>query len=113
MAGFRRRQRQAYRLAVAQLTKQNHIRIFTQRAAQGLGKGRAVQAYLPLLDQATFTLVHKLHRIFQGQNVPVRLVIEEIDHRGQGGRFPTAGGAGDQNQAIVIGQKLRDRSRHT
>ncbi len=56
----------AYRLAVAQLTKQNHIRIFTQSAAQGLGKGRAVQAYLPLLDQATFTLVHKLHRIFRG-----------------------------------------------
>ncbi len=36
--------------------------------------------------------------------MPVRLVIEEIDHSGRGGRFPTAGGAGDQNQAIVIGQ---------
>ena len=70
-------------------------------------------AYLPLLDQATFALVHKLHRIFQGQNMPVCLMIEEIDHRGQGGRFSAAGGAGDQNQAIVIRQQFRDRSRHT
>ena len=66
MAGFRRRQRGR----IVSLSRSSPSRITSgssRSAAQGLGKGRAVQAYLPLLDQATFTLVHKLHRIFRSE----------------------------------------------
>lgn len=62
-----------------------------------------MQADLSLLNQATFALIDKLHRIFQRQNMPIRLVIKKIHHCRKGGRFAAAGCPRHQYQPTVVG----------
>ena len=52
---------------------------------------------LPLINQATLAGVHKLHRIFDGQNMLEALFVDVVDHRRQGRAFPRPRGPGHQH----------------
>ncbi|MNH31128.1 hypothetical protein D3C79_914630 [compost metagenome] len=83
--GFRRSQRQAYRLRVAQLTEHDHIRVLTQRRTQCLGKTMAVPADLALTDPATLRAVDKLDGVLEGDDMQWPLAVQVIDQGREGG----------------------------
>ena len=41
-------------------------------------------------------------RILHGNDVPVPASVDSVDHAGQGGGLARSGGAGDQNQALLL-----------
>ena len=69
--------------------------------------------HLPLLYQAAFTLVHKLHRIFERHNMAVSVMVEKIHHRRERRGFSATGRTRHQNQPAVTGEQFRDSSGHT
>jgi hypothetical protein len=73
VAGFRTGERQADGFEVAHLADQNHVRVFAQSRAQGILERQGVRTDFALVDQAFLRLVNKLDRIFDGENVAIRV----------------------------------------
>ena len=55
--------------------------------------------YLALVDQAFLGLVYEFDGIFDGEDVVVAIVVDEIDHRGQRRTLARASGTRDEDQA--------------
>ena len=52
-------------------------------------------------DQAILILVHVFHRIFDGNDVAVTILVAVVDHGGEGSGFTGAGGAYQNDQAAL------------
>src|SRR5216683_3081472 len=67
-------------------------------STDSLGKVRHVDADLALIDGALLMCVEILNRVFDGDDVPVVILVDEIDHAGEAGRLAGAGRAGDEHK---------------
>ncbi|GKN99244.1 hypothetical protein NUKP99_09900 [Klebsiella variicola] len=56
-------------------------------------------------------MMDKLHRVLQGQNMAIKMLVEMPHHRRQGGRLAAARRSGDQQQATLFRQQLAQRRR--
>ena len=102
MPGFGRCDSQADGLQVAHLAHQNRVGVFAQGRAQGGRKAVGVHAHLALVDETAFGVVNEFNRILHREDVALHVVVEVIHHGGQGGGFAGSGGAGDQDQSVVL-----------
>ena len=83
-----------------------------KRPANRLGEVGHVDADLALVDGRFLVLVVILDRVLDRDDMPVEVVVDIVDHRGQAGRLARPGGAGDQDQAArPLDQVADDRRR--
>jgi len=68
-----------------------------------------VRADFALRDVAAFGGLHDLDGVFDGDDVILARLVEPGDERGEGGGLAGADGAGDEDEAVVIGEELLDR----
>ena len=109
VAGFGGGKRQADGFRIAHLAHQNHVRVFTQRGFQGVGKAVGVFVQLTLVNQCFFALVYKLDRVFDGEDVRGLGFVDVVDHGCQRGGLAGTGRAGYQYQtARGIGDFLEN-----
>ena len=87
------------RLAVAQLTDEDHLRRFAQRRAQADGERGKIVAQLPLAERRGLVRMHELDGVFQRDDVAGQLFVELVEQRGQRRRLAGAGRAGDEDEA--------------
>ena len=107
MPGFRRGQRQANGLQVAQFADEDHVRVFAQRRSQRRGEALGVAPHLSLSHQALAARMQELDGLFDGENVLPAAAVDVVHHRRQRGALAAAGGAGDQHQALAgVGDAL-------
>ena len=85
---------------VAQFTEQNHIGIAAQNIAQSTVVVGKMLAQFALMHQAFAMRKLVFNRIFNRDGVCGMLRLSGIEPAGERGRFATAGGACDQNQAL-------------
>ena len=78
---------------------QNHVGILPQCSTDGLSESRYVHADFTLVHGRFLVDMVKLDRIFDGDDVVVHVVVDVIDHAGQGRRLSRSSGSGDQEQA--------------
>jgi hypothetical protein len=63
-----------------------------------------------LADQAAFPLMHKLHRILDGNDVSFAITVDKVHHGRQRGGLPGPCWAGDQQQPFLFpAQRLEHR----
>ena len=96
------------RLQIAHLTDENDVGIFAERVLEGGRERVGVSADLALVDDAALVAMDELDRIFDGDDVPLPLAVDLVDHRGEGRRFSRAGGTGDENEAARLLGHLGD-----
>ena len=80
---FRRGEGQAKGLKIAHVPYQNNIGIFPQRGSQRLRKPQCVAVHLALINQAALTVMNKLNRILDRQDMIHAAVVYVIDHCGK------------------------------
>ncbi len=72
-----------------------------------------MSAELALNHLAVLAPVYELDWIFEADDVQLPGLVQVVDHRGERGRLARAGGAGDQDHALVkvaeLGHGLRER----
>ena len=68
---------------------------------QGRLEGMGVVVHLALGDLGFFHVMHELDGVLDGEDVGLARVVDLVDHGGQGGAFAAAGGAGDQDEALL------------
>ena len=73
------------RFLVADLTHQDHVRVFAKCRPQGVVELQRVHPHLPMSDQGAAAFMHELHRILDREDVPGLVAIDPVDHRGEGG----------------------------
>ncbi|AJZ05202.1 hypothetical protein J162_03088 [Xanthomonas citri pv. citri] len=84
----------------------------SSRSAERSGFVEAVRVavHLALVDQALLRGVDEFDRVLDGEDVPVLILVDVVDHAGQRGRLARAGRAGHQDQALrLIDQLTEDR----
>ncbi len=97
-------------LQVPHLADEHDVRILPEHVAERLLEGGGVRPDLPLVDHAGLVRVEVLDRVLDGHDVLAGLGVDLVDHGGQRGGFPAAGGAGDQHEAAGLeGQLGGDR----
>ena len=101
MAGFGGCQNHCHGLGIAHLAHQNDIGILPQDAAQRAGEVGRILADFDLLDDGFAVGMHVLDGIFDGHDVIVTRVVDQIDQRGERGAFPASGRSRDQNQTLA------------
>ena len=84
VAGFSGRHSGADSLDIAHFAYQDHVRVLTEGAADGLGEARHVIADLTLGDERLGRLVVEFDRIFNRDYVYAALVVDDVQHRGEG-----------------------------
>ena len=85
VTGSGRGQRELDRFQIAHFADQNDVRIFTQCAAQRVGKGAGMDADFAMLNETILTAVYEFDRIFHRDDVVVAMEIRMVDHRGERG----------------------------
>ena len=93
------RERGAHRLRVAHLADEDHVGVLTQHVLQGRHVGVGVQAYLALVDHRLVVAVQDLDGVLDGDDVTAQVMVDVVDHRGQGRRLATARGPSHQDHA--------------
>ena len=110
VTGLARLQGDAGRLLVSQLADQDHVRVLAQDAAHALEVRVDVEPDLTLLHDAGVVAVDDLDRILQRDDVLAPSLVDVVDHRGERGRLPGAGRAGDEDEAaLLVGELLHAR----
>ena len=71
----------------AQARDEDHVWIFAKSRFQGIVEFQCVDPDFTMPDQRFAALVHKLHRIFNGEYVTSLIAIDPINHCRQGGAF--------------------------
>ena len=74
---------QANGLKIAHFPYQNNIGIFPQRGSQRLRKPQCVAVHLALINQAALTVMNKLNRILDRQDMILAAVVYMIDYCGK------------------------------
>ncbi len=98
VTGFGRRQRQPDGLEITHLADQDDVGILAQRRPERFGETVRVTVHLALVHQAFLRLVNEFDGVLDGENMMVFVVIDVIDHRGQGGALARTGWPGDHDQ---------------
>ena len=97
-------------LGVAELADQDRVRVLTERAAQGLGEARRVEAHFALVDDRQMVGVEDLDRILDRHDVRAARAVDAVEHRRERGRLAGAGGPGDEDEpALFFGEGLNAR----
>ena len=104
VAGLGERDRVLHRLAVSDLADHDHVGRLTQRVLERDFPAVGVDAHLAVRDDAVAVRVHVLHRILDGHDVAVRVLVAVADHRGERGRLARAGRA-DHDDQPALGQR--------
>ncbi len=99
---FRRTEARADSIHVAHFTHENHVGIFTQRTAKGIGEGEGIPAHHALRDDTFFIRVYEFDGIFGRDYVGLTVFVDEIHHSGQGGGLATTRNAADQEKPPVL-----------
>ncbi len=73
VAGFGRGDRRLDRLQVAHFAHEDHVRVLSQRAANGLGERRHVDADLALVHRTLLVLMVELDRVLDRDDVVVEV----------------------------------------
>ncbi|MNQ96372.1 hypothetical protein D3C85_1119740 [compost metagenome] len=102
MPGLRRLDGDRGGFQVADLADHDHVRVLAQEGAQRLGE---VHALLGVDVDLVDAFQVDLHRVFGGGDVDVRGV-EDVQAGIQRHRLARAGGAGDQDHALRLAQRL-------
>ena len=68
------------RFEVAHFAHENDIGILAERGLQRIGEGQRVNAQLALVDEALLCFMNELDRIFDGEDVSFKGVVEIVDH---------------------------------
>jgi len=63
---------------------QKDIGVFTQRGPECVREGLGVDMHLALIDEAVFSLMHKLDGIFDGDDVVLAVSVDEINEGAEG-----------------------------
>ena len=93
---------------IAQLPDQDHVRIGTQRSAQGLLERGRVQPDFTLVDDALRVSVEELDRVFDRDDVTVPCSVDVPDDRGERGRLARSGRPRAEDQAPMLLGEQRD-----
>src|SRR5215471_21591327 len=111
VAGFSDAQRRFDGFQVAHFADQHHVRIFTKRSAQRVGKRLRIGVHFTLVHQAALVLVHEFDGIFNGNDVVMALDVDLVKHGGQRGGFSGTRRTGNQNQPARLIAQTRDNLR--
>ena len=111
VAGFGDAQRRLDGFEVAHFADQHHVRVFTKRGAQSVGKALGVGVQFALVDHAVLVHVHELDRVLDGEDVFVALGVDLVDHGRQRRRLARSGRPGDQHQPARPVAQLADHRR--
>ena len=87
VAGFGRLDGRVDRLQVAHFADEDDVGVHAQGPADALREVGHVDADLALIDRALLVLVVILDRVFHRDDVPVVVLVDEVDHAGQAGRL--------------------------
>ena len=111
VAGFRDTQRGFDGFKVAHFADQHHVRVFTKRGAQCVGKAFGVRVQFALVDHAVLVHVHEFDRVLDGEDVVVALGIDLVDHGRERGGFARTRWSRDQHQPARLVAHLADDRR--
>ena len=70
-----------------------------------------VGADLALVDDALLVRVEELDRVLDREDVLLALGVDQVDHRGEGGRLARAGRPGDEDEAARLAGELLEHRR--
>ena len=108
MAGLGRGDGHLDGLQVAELADVDDVGVLAEGALEGAGERLRVLADFALGDIATLGRLHDLDGILHGDDVIGARLVEIVDHRGERGGLAGADGAGDEDQAVVVGEEFLD-----
>ena len=108
VAGLPRRQRNLHRFRIAHLANHDDIGRLAERGAQRGWKIRRIDADFDLLDHALLMRVLVLDRIFDRDDVLRVAPVDLVDQRRHRRRLSRAGGAADEDQAVMQPGDLLD-----
>ena len=89
----------ADRRQVAHFSDHHHVRVLTQSAAERLGEVGHVHAHFALHHDRLLVRVVILDRVFHGDDVPIEVLVDVVDHRRQRGRLAGPGRPGHQEDS--------------
>ena len=113
VTGLGRGQRGLHGLDVADLTDEDDVGVLAEHALQRGVEVGGVGADLALVDDRALVGVQDLDRVLDRDDVPVVVVVDEVDHRAERRRLSRTGRTGDEDEpALVIGE-LADDGRQT
>src|SRR5437660_7754881 len=112
VAGLGCLQGQLDRLAVAHLAHEDDIRRLTERGAKAVGEGVEVAAQFSLVEGRLDVGMDELDRVLQGDDVDGPSLVELPQQSSQRSGFPDTGGAGHQDQAVLLLGHLPECVRH-
>ena len=101
MACFGKRHGMLHGFAVPDFTHQDHIGGLAKRVLEGHVPAVCVQPHLTLGDDAVLVWVHKLHRVFHGDDVTIRVDVTPVDHGSQAGGFARTRSTHKDHQAAL------------
>ena len=93
-------------LEVAEFADDDDVGVFAEGPFEGGGEGAGVWADFALGDVAALGEVDDFDGVFDGDDVVGAGLVEVGDHRGEGGGLAGADGAGDENEAVVVGEEF-------
>src|SRR5688572_22947140 len=99
MACFSRDKSGLYRFKVPHFAHEDHVRVLSQAAPEGLGERTGVHVHLSLCDERLLVLMEKFDRVFDGDDVAISLLVYMVDHRRQRGRFTGTRSTGYEDES--------------
>lgn len=84
------------------------VGISSERRVEGLGLRPCMEADVALADEPHLPGMNVLNRLLNRGDVLRRLAIDEVDEGGDGARLAVARGAGDDDEAAVVTNAVRD-----
>src|SRR5262249_41849677 len=108
--GFGRVNGRHKRFLVAHFADQHDVGIFADRVLHADAEIDHVGAGFALIDQALVFGEGEFDRVFQRKNVLAVMVVDVVEHRGDGGAFAGTGHTGQQHHALIeLTQIFHDR----
>ena len=111
VTGFGGGERGGHGFGVAHFADEDDVGVLAEDGADGLGEGGRVVADLDLLHDGIAVGVLVLDGIFDGDDVVAAAGVDDVDEGGHGGGFAAAGGAGEQDQALLALHKAGEDGR--
>ena len=111
VAGLGRGERGLHRLDVAHLTDEDDVGVLAQHPLQRGVEVGGVGADLALVDDRALVGVQDLDRVLDRDDVPVVVVVDEVDHRAERRRLARTGRSGDEDEAALVIGELADDGR--
>lgn len=99
MSGLSDGQYRLGRLSIAYLPYKYNIRVLSQEWFETTGEINRIMLHLSLRENTFFWLIDKLDRIFDGDNMFGKMLIDKVETCGQCGRLPRSGDSCDEKQS--------------